>query len=83
MTTEDRPKKNVARYVLLGSFLGGLVGSTIVLLSLSESKEERKNQIREIQRDLLRPISMKLSELADQIGEAFKRALEDASGRKE
>ena len=82
MIPEEKQKKNIARYVLLGSFLGGLVGTTVVLLTLSESTEERKNQIKEIQRELLRPVSVKLSELVDQIGEAFKRALEDASSKK-
>ena len=71
--TRRETEKNIARYVLFGSFLAGLVGTTVVLVTFSESTEERQNQIKEIQRELLRPISVKLSELVDQIGEDLQK----------
>jgi hypothetical protein len=73
---------SLTKYVFLGAFIGSVVGTIIVLYNFSDSEEEKKQGIKELQRELLKPISMKLSEVIDNIGEAFKKALEDTSHKK-
>ncbi|HDL21146.1 MAG TPA: YtxH domain-containing protein, partial [Nitrospirae bacterium] len=71
--------RDISNYVLLGAFLGSLVGTTITLLALSESREEKKEQIRTLQKELLGPVKEKIAEMVDYVGSTFKTALEEAS----
>lgn len=76
---DDKERRDISNYVLLGSFLGSLVGTTIVLLSLAESKEELKDEVKDLQRELLEPVKTKFSEMVDNLGETFRKALSEAS----
>ncbi len=79
MEKDTGKSRSLANYVFLGAFMGSLVGTTIVLLNLSESSEEKKKEIRELRQELLKPVSNKLAALVEDIGESFRKALENIS----
>ncbi len=76
-------ERKISNYVLLGSFLGSLVGTTIVLLAMSGSKEEKKDRIKDLQRELLEPVKAKIGDFVDEIGQSFRNALHDVSSSSE
>ena len=78
-TTSHEAGNDVAKYLLLGSFLGALAGTTIAVFALSESSEEKKAQLNELQKELLKPVKVKLLEAVDQVVDNFKTALDEAS----
>lgn len=71
--------RSLANYVFLGAFVGSLVGTTVVLLSLADSSEEKKREIRALRQELLKPVSNKLASVVEDIGESFRKALENIS----
>ncbi|MBF0565878.1 MAG: YtxH domain-containing protein [Nitrospirae bacterium] len=75
---EDDGRK-LKRYVLLGSFLGGLVGATVALLAVSQSSEERLRTIQDIQKDLFKPVKAKFNELVVSVGDKLIEAIEEAA----
>ena len=79
MGDDDGKSRSLANYVFLGAFLGSLVGTTIVLLNLADSSEEKQKEIRALRQELLKPVSAKLASVVDDIGESFRRALENIS----
>lgn len=79
MENETGKGKSLANYVFLGAFLGGLVGTTIVLFTLAESSDEKKEQIRELRQELLSPVSARITEIINNIGDSFRKALNDIS----
>ncbi len=76
---EGGEEKKISRYILLGSFFGSLVGATIAIVAFPESKEEKKKQLKELQRDLLKPVQLKLAELIENLGDTLKSSIEEAS----
>ena len=79
MSDGMKKDKSLSNYVFFGAFLGSLVGTAIVLFSLAESSEEKKEQIRELRQELLKPVSNKLVALIDEIGDLFRKTLENVS----
>ncbi|MCI4626121.1 MAG: YtxH domain-containing protein [Candidatus Magnetoovum sp. WYHC-5] len=78
MATDDNGRK-MKRYVLLGSFIGGLVGATLALFIMPQTMEERKRKINEIQRELFSPVKSKFLEIVEHLGESLIRALDEAA----
>ncbi|KJR42297.1 hypothetical protein MCHI_001805 [Candidatus Magnetoovum chiemensis] len=75
---EDLGKK-FKRNILIGSFLGGLVGVTIAMILFPQSKEERKKKISQMQGELVKPIKTKFNELIEHIGDSLIKAIDEAS----
>lgn len=69
---------SIKRYVLLGSFLGGLVGTTVALLVFSKTSEERREIVREMQNDLFTPVKVKFAEVVEHLGNTLMEAVEEA-----
>ncbi len=83
LMSDTENSKNISRYVLLGSFLGSLVGATIAIISLPQSREEKKKYILDLQHDLLKPVKVKFIEIIEQVGDSLKKAIEEASESKD
>ncbi|MCG6550706.1 MAG: YtxH domain-containing protein [Candidatus Magnetominusculus sp. LBB02] len=79
LTVMEGQGRDVKRYVLIGSFLGGLVGATAALLLAPQSPENRLKTITEIQRDLFRPVKNKFREMVEHIGDSLIKAIDDAA----
>lgn len=75
----DESYRNLKRYVLLGSFLGGLIGATAALLLTPQSAEERKQKLMEMQGELFKPVKIKFAELVEYVGDSLIKALEEAA----
>ncbi|UCG77935.1 MAG: hypothetical protein JSV21_10255 [Nitrospirota bacterium] len=75
---DEKTEHNILNYVLLGSFLGGLVGTTVALMVLASDEEELKEEVKELQREFLEPVRDRFTALIDNFGEAFKQAMSDA-----
>ncbi len=80
---EDKKNVNFTRYVLLGSFVGSLIGATAAMFAVPQSTEERKQALKELQRDLFKPVKMKFAELVEHIGDTLKRAIDEAASETE
>jgi gas vesicle protein len=76
--SEIETGKNLSRYVLLGSFFGGLVGATIAMLVFPEPAEEKKKHIKELQQELLKPVKIKFAEVVEHVGDTFKKVIDEA-----
>lgn len=72
---------SLKRYVLLGSFMGALVGTTASLLIFSRTSEERREIVIQMQQDLFAPVRAKFAEVVDHVGNALMETVEEA-GRK-
>ncbi|MBF0536828.1 MAG: YtxH domain-containing protein [Nitrospirae bacterium] len=79
MVGEEEGIRKLKRYVMLGSFLGGLIGATIAVLVFPQSSEERKRTICDIQQDLYRPVKVKFNELVEHVGNSLINALDEAA----
>lgn len=79
MTTQEEAYRRMSRNVLLGSFLGGLVGATIALIALPQSPEEKRRNIAELQRDLVKPVKAKFFELVEHVGDTLKKAIDESA----
>ncbi len=69
--------KNISRYILIGSFLGGLIGTTVAILAYPKSSDEKKKQIEELQKDFLKPVKIKFAEIVDHIGDVLKNSIDE------
>ncbi len=78
MAGEEGSKK-LKRYVMLGSFLGGLVGATVAVLVFPQSSEERRRTISDIQKELFKPVKVKFKELVDHLGDSLIMAVDEAA----
>jgi hypothetical protein len=72
---------SLKRYILLGSFMGALVGTTASLLIFSRTSEERREIVKQMQDDLFAPVKAKFAEVVDNVGNALMETVEEA-GRK-
>ncbi|MBF0317335.1 MAG: hypothetical protein HQL04_04100 [Nitrospirae bacterium] len=79
MAGEEEGIKKLKRYVMLGSFLGGLIGATIAVLVLPQSPEDRKKTIHDIQKDLYKPVKVKFNELVEHVGNSLIKAVDEAA----
>lgn len=79
LNIKEETYKKMSRNVLLGSFLGGLVGATIALIVLPQSAEEKKRNIAELQKDLVKPVKVKFFELVEHIGDTLKKAIDESA----
>lgn len=79
LTVMEGQGKDMKRYVLIGSFLGGLIGSTIALLLYPQSADNRLKTITGIQHDLFRPVRNKFHEMVEHIGDSLIKAIDDAA----
>ncbi|WP_420264928.1 hypothetical protein [Candidatus Magnetominusculus dajiuhuensis] len=79
LTILEGQGRDVKRYVLIGSFLGGLLGATAALLLYPQPSENRLKTITDIQRDLFRPVRNKFREMVEHIGDSLIKAIDDAA----
>ncbi|MBF0319825.1 MAG: hypothetical protein HQL01_08495 [Nitrospirae bacterium] len=79
LTVLEGQTKDIKRYVLIGSFLGGLVGATAALLLYPQSHEDRLKTISDIQHDLFRPVRNKFREMVEHIGNSLISAIDEAA----
>ncbi|MBF0515747.1 MAG: hypothetical protein HQK97_01345 [Nitrospirae bacterium] len=79
LTVLEGQSKDVKRYILIGSFLGGLVGATAALLLYPQSSDNRLKTITDIQHDLFRPVKSKFREMVEHIGDTLIKAIDDAA----
>ncbi|MBF0337891.1 MAG: YtxH domain-containing protein [Nitrospirae bacterium] len=79
MVGEEEGIKKLKRYVMLGSFLGGLVGATVAVLVMPQSPEERRRTIADIQQDLYKPVKVKFNELVEHVGNSLIKAVDEAA----
>ncbi|MBF0473676.1 MAG: hypothetical protein HQK93_08090 [Nitrospirae bacterium] len=79
MTIQEEAYRRMSRNVLLGSFLGGLVGATIALIVLTQSPEEKRRNIAELQKDLVKPVKAKFFELVEHVGDTLKKAIDESA----
>lgn len=77
--TEQENNNKMKRYVLLGAFIGGLVGATLALFLMPQTMDERMKRLREIQGELLSPIRSKFIEIVNHVGDSLIDALDEAS----
>ncbi len=80
---EGEEGKKITRYVLLGSFLGGLVGTTIAIFAFPQSTEEKKKQVQELQKELLKPVKVKVIELIENVADTLRKSIEEAAQKPE
>jgi gas vesicle protein len=79
LTVLEGQTKDIKRYVLIGSFLGGLVGATAALLLYPQAHEDRLKTISDIQQDLFRPVRNKFREMVEHIGNSLISAIDEAA----
>jgi gas vesicle protein len=79
LTVLEGQGKDIKRYVLIGSFLGGLVGATAALLLYPQSPDNRLKTITDIQHDLFRPVRNKFREMVEHIGDSLIKAIDEAA----
>jgi len=82
MAEGDEGRK-ITRYILLGSFLGGLVGTTIAIFAFPQSAEEKKKQVQEIQKEFLKPVKVKVIELIENVADTLRKSIEEAAKKPE
>jgi len=70
--------RDMAGYVLLGSILGSFLGATVVMYIMSESREERKEHLRRLQKSLMEPVRAMFAGMAEEAASAFSRAVQAA-----
>ncbi|MEO5359549.1 MAG: hypothetical protein H7843_03765 [Nitrospirota bacterium] len=79
LTVLEGQSRDVKRYILIGSFLGGLVGATAALLLYPQSSDNRLKTLADIQHDLFRPVKAKFREMVEHIGDTLIKAIDDAA----